>query len=62
MCEGDPVLNNPYGVIPINPKKYPHVQYDLAEQFANWLVSAKGQSLILNYRLLEKQLFYPDSL
>ena len=62
MCEGDPVLNNPYGVIPINPKKHPHVQYDLAEQFANWLVSAKGQSLILNYRLLGKQLFYPDSL
>jgi len=62
MCEGDPVLNNPYGVIPINPKKHPHVQYDLAEQFANWLVSAKGQSLILNYRLLEKQLFYPDAI
>jgi tungstate transport system substrate-binding protein len=62
MCEGDPVLNNPYGVIPINPKKHPHVQYDLAEQFANWLVSAKGQSLILNYRLLGKQLFYPDAI
>jgi tungstate transport system substrate-binding protein len=62
MCEGDPVLNNPYGVIPINPKKHPHVLYGLAEQFANWLVSAKGQSLILNYRLLGKQLFYPDSL
>jgi tungstate transport system substrate-binding protein len=62
MCEGDPVLNNPYGVIPINPKKHPHVQYDLAEQFVNWLVSAKGQSIILNYRLIGKQLFYPDSL
>ncbi len=59
MCEGDLVLNNPYGVIPINPKKHPHVQYDLAEQFADWMVSAKGQSLILNHRLLGKQLFYP---
>jgi tungstate transport system substrate-binding protein len=62
MCEGDPDLNNPYGVIPINPKKHPHVQYDMAEKFANWLVSAKGQSLILNYRLLGKQLFYPDAI
>ncbi|OEU68099.1 MAG: tungsten ABC transporter substrate-binding protein [Desulfobacterales bacterium PC51MH44] len=61
MCEGDPVLNNPYGVIPIDPKKRPHVQYDLAEQFAKWLVSSRGQSLISNYKLLGKQLFYPDA-
>lgn len=61
LCEGDPLLNNPYGVIPVNPQKHPHVQYDLAKQFANWLVSPKGQDLILNYRLLGKQLFYPDA-
>jgi tungstate transport system substrate-binding protein len=62
LCEGDPLLDNPYGLIPVNPAKHPHVRYDLAEQFAKWLVSTKGQSLILNYRLLGKQLFYPDSL
>lgn len=61
LCEGDALLANPYGVIPINPKKLPHVKYDLAEQFANWLISPKGQSLINNYRLLGKQLFYPDA-
>lgn len=62
LCEGDPALANPYGVIPINPKKHPHVKYDLAEEFANWLVSQKGQAVIANYRLLGKQLFYPDAL
>jgi tungstate transport system substrate-binding protein len=62
LCESDPILSNPYGVIPIHPAKHPHVQHKLAEQFANWLVSAKGQSLILNYRLLGKQLFYPDAI
>jgi len=62
LCEGDSLLNNPYGLIPVNPAKHPHVRYGLAEQFAKWVVSTKGQSLILNYRLLEKQLFYPDSL
>jgi tungstate transport system substrate-binding protein len=62
LCEKDPELNNPYGVIPVNPAKHPHVQYDLAEHFAKWLVSAKGQSLILNYNLFGKQLFYPDAL
>jgi len=41
LCEGDVVLANPYGVIPINPKKHPHVQFDLAEEFAQGLVSKK---------------------
>ena len=62
LCEGDEDLFNPYGVIPVNPDRYPHVQYDLAKQFAQWLVSERGQSLIANYKLLGKQLFYPDAM
>jgi tungstate transport system substrate-binding protein len=62
MCAKDPLLNNPYGVIPVNPARHPHVQYGLARQFAKWLVSARAQSLISNYRLLGKQLFYPDAI
>jgi len=62
LCEGDPILANPYGVIPVNPKKHPHVQYGLAEEFAKWLVSKRGQSLIAAYRLMGKQLFYPDAI
>jgi tungstate transport system substrate-binding protein len=61
LCEGDSALANPYGVIPINPKKHPHVKYDLSKTFAEWLVSGKGQAVIDNYRLLGKQLFYPDA-
>jgi tungstate transport system substrate-binding protein len=61
LCEGDPALANPYGVIPINPKKHSHVKYDLSKTFAEWLVSGKGQAVIDNYRLLGKQLFYPDA-
>lgn len=60
-CEGDPLLANPYGVIPVNPKKHPHVQYELSKTFAEWLTSAKGQKVIADYRLLGKQLFYPDA-
>ena len=62
LCEGDPALANPYGVIPISPKKHPHVKYEDAKTFAEWLVSSKGQTVINNYRLLGKQLFYPDAL
>ncbi|OQY05903.1 MAG: tungsten ABC transporter substrate-binding protein [Desulfobacteraceae bacterium 4572_123] len=61
LCEGDPKLANPYGVIPINPEKHSHVRHELADQFARWLVSERGQSLIANYRLIDKQLFYPDA-
>ena len=62
LCEGDADLANPYGVIPVNPQKHPHVKYQLADEFAKWLVSGQGQSVIGNYRLLGKQLFYPDAL
>jgi len=62
LCEGDPALANPYGVIPINPKKHPHVKYDLSKTFAQWLVSKRGQTVIANYRLLGKQLFYTDAI
>lgn len=61
LCEGDKILENPYGVIPVNPKRHPHVQYEMAERFAHWLVSERGQQLIDSYRLLGKQLFYPDA-
>ena len=59
--EGGADLVNPYGIIPVNPAKYPHVQYDMAMQFVDWLVSAKGQKLIGDYKLEGKQLFYPDA-
>ena len=62
LVEGDVLLANPYGVIPINPKKHPHAKFDLAKQFAEWMVSTRGQSVIRNYRLLGKQLFYPDAI
>ena len=60
-CEGDPLLANPYGVIPVNPQKHSHIKFELAEEFAEWIVSKRGQAVIADYRLLGKQLFYPDA-
>ena len=62
LVEGDDNLFNPYGVIPVNPAKHPGVKIDLANKFAEWVVSPKGQALIANYKLLGKQLFYPDAI
>jgi tungstate transport system substrate-binding protein len=62
LSEGDESLANPYGVIPVNPAKYPHVQYDMAMEFVNWITGARGQKLIGDYRLEGKQLFFPDAI
>jgi len=61
LCEGDPKLHNPYGIIPINPKKYPHVKFELADLFAKWLVSPKAQALIAHYKIQGQQAFFPDA-
>ena len=58
----DASLANPYGIIPVNPAKHPHVKFELAEKFAVWITSERGQKLIGQYRLLDKQLFYPDAM
>jgi tungstate transport system substrate-binding protein len=62
VCEGDPALHNSYGVIPVNPRKHPHVKFKLADEFARWLVSGEAQDLIAGYRVLGRQLFYPDAI
>jgi len=61
LCEGGEDLANPYGIIPVNPEKHPHVQNDLAMSFVNWIISERGQKLIGDYRLEGQQLFYPDA-
>ena len=61
LCQGDALLANPYGIIPINSQKHPHVKGQLADEFAQWMVSDRGQAVIADYRLLGKPLFYPDA-
>lgn len=61
--EGDPVLFNPYGVIVVNPEKCTNVNADLANQFADWIVSVPTQELIAAFGQAEfgQSLFTPDS-
>jgi tungstate transport system substrate-binding protein len=56
--EGDKRLFNPYGVIPVNPAKHPHVKFELATAFANFLTGETGQQLIDGYRKNGQQLFF----
>ncbi|MDL2267453.1 substrate-binding domain-containing protein [Desulfovibrio sp. OttesenSCG-928-G15] len=62
LVEGDKGLFNPYGVIPVNPEKFPSVKIAEATKFAEWLVSQRGQELIARYKLEGRQLFFPDAI
>lgn len=62
VFEGDAELFNPYGVIPINPKRHPHVKFKWADRFAQWLISLKAQSLIARYKIEGQQAFFPDAI
>lgn len=62
LCESGAILHNPYGIIPVNPEKYPHVNFEAADRFAKWIVSEKGQKLISDYKIQGRQAFFPDAL
>jgi tungstate transport system substrate-binding protein len=49
LCEGDPDLFNPYGIIAVNPAKFPNVNYVLAMAYIGWVTSAEGQSIIREF-------------
>jgi tungstate transport system substrate-binding protein len=61
LVEGDDILLNPYGVIPVNPEQHPNVNAELAQAFVDWITSVETQELIASYQINDQQLFFPDS-
>ena len=61
IVEGDKRLFNQYGVMLVNPDKYPHVKRDLGQAFVDWLISPDGQTAIAGYKIDGQQLFFPDA-
>lgn len=61
LVEGDEKLFNQYGVIVVNPEKYPHVKAAAAQKFVDWIVSDDGQSTIASYKIGGEQLFFPNA-
>ncbi len=61
VVEGDDVLFNQYGIILVNPKKYPHVKADLGQKFIDWVIGPEGQTAIRNYKLEGQQAFFPNA-
>lgn len=60
LFEGDPLLFNPYGSIPLNPDRFPWVKADLAWQWHEWITSTEGQELIGSYLIDDVPLFFPS--
>ncbi|MCG8099871.1 MAG: substrate-binding domain-containing protein, partial [Candidatus Thiodiazotropha taylori] len=46
--EGDPLLFNPYGIIAVNPQRYPDTNHRGAQALIQWLISPEGQERINN--------------
>ena len=63
ICEGDDSLLNQYGVIAVNPEKYPEVNKEGADDFIEWICSDKVQELIGEYGVEEygQALFTPNA-
>ena len=61
VVEGDTRLFNQYGVMVVNPAKYPHVKTASAQTFADWVVSPAGQASIAAYKIGGEQLFFPNA-
>ena len=51
-------LLNPYGVIAVNPKKFPWVKFDLAMKFEDFITGPEGQSIIANYHVQGDPVFF----
>jgi tungstate transport system substrate-binding protein len=61
VVEGDRRLFNQYGVMLVNPARYPTVKTELGQAFVDWLVSPEGQAVIAGYKIDGQQLFFPDA-
>jgi tungstate transport system substrate-binding protein len=60
LFEGDKAMYNPYGIMAVNPKKFPKVNFALARKFIDYVTGPEGRKIIAGYKLKGKQLFFPD--
>ena len=64
LCEGDPTLFNPYGIMAVNPARYPKTNYILAMAYIGWVTSPEGQKIIREFGKdkLGQPLFIPQAI
>jgi tungstate transport system substrate-binding protein len=55
---GEAGLFNPYGVIIVNPARYPQVKVALARKFSDFLTGPQGQALIAGFAVNHEPVFF----
>ncbi len=58
VFQGEKGLFNPYGIIAVNPKKFPHVKFDLAMKLIDFVTGAEGQKIIADYKAHGEPVFF----
>jgi len=63
VFEGDELLANPYGIIPVNPAKHPGVNYEEAMLLVDFFISEEAQEMIGEFGkdTFGQPLFFPDA-
>ena len=61
VVEGDRKLFNQYGVMLVNPERFPQVKKVFGQTLIAWLISKDGQSAIASYKIDGEQLFFPNA-
>lgn len=61
VVEGDKRLLNQYGVMLVNPEKFPNVKKELGQTFIDWVISPEGQAAIAGYKVDGQQVFFPNA-
>lgn len=61
LTEGDPRMFNPYGVILVDPQRFPHIKAEDGQAFIEWLVSKEGQAAIESFTIDGTRAFFPNA-
>lgn len=63
VFEGDENLFNPYGIIPVNPEKHPHVKHEAAMKLVEFFISDEIQAKIGQFGTEDfgQPLFFPNA-
>lgn len=58
VFQGEKGLFNPYGVIAVNPKRHPHIKFDLAMRFVEFMTGSEGQQIISGFKVHGEPVFF----
>lgn len=59
LVSGGESMKNSYGLIAVNPARFPDVNSEAAQGVIDWFTTAESKQLITDYRVDGEQLFYP---